>query len=294
MPFTELSAEDEIRAAVRRIVKLAVEVWRFARLEREMIKASMPETFDNERPEEGFWLPQSFDHSAYPVNAVKPIFESSPGANQLLLRVFPVIRREPIHQGFRLREKEADDEGCVYSRGIALYHDSPPVLARLAEMKRSSGPLSPPDNDATSTTGMPQEAAVPRLQPTMIDLPPINTPAPLPGSAWTPPSPNQTPPPLLSQRRGKSPPSPLFPAVGEIDGLDDRHQHPQSPKTSRSNTSHSQRPLSVNASWQSNDGESVKERQVVEVGRSRYEERNGYSPVNNGRREHNIPLGRAY
>jgi hypothetical protein len=269
MPFTESSAEEAIRAAIRRIVKLAVEVWRFARLEREMIEASMPETFSEEGGEEGFWLPQTFDHSAYPVNAVKPVFEKQHGAKQLLLTVFPIIRREPMHQCFRLSEKEIDDQGCVYSPGIALYHDSPPVLARLAELRRPSGPLPLSYGNATYIAGEPQEAAVPRLQPTSVDLPPINTPAPLPEPTWP------------SQRRSKSPPSPLFAAVGEIDSLNDRYQHPQSPKTSRSNTANSHRylddrPPSASGSWPSTDSESVKDKEFVEVGRSRYEGRNGY------------------
>jgi hypothetical protein len=277
MPFAEPSAEEDIRLAIRRIVKLGVEVWRFARLEREMIEASMPEIFSEEGEEDGFWQPQPFDSAAYPVNAVKPVFENQQGMKQLLLRVFPMIRREPIHQCFRVKDHEMDDEGCVYSPGMALYSDSPPVLARLAELRRSSGSVL--QNPFSDSHAIDHEMAMPRLQPTSMDLPPINTPAPLPPSTWQSPSPGLSTP--LRQRRSKSPPSPLFAAVGEIDSLNNRYQYPQSPIISRTGTVNSHRhgedrPISSATSWPSSGAESPKE--VVEVGRSRYEGRDGYNP----------------
>lgn len=273
MPFIEASAEDAVRAAIRPIVKLAVEVWRYARLEREMIEASMPDTSGEENREEGFWVPQSFDHSIYPASAVQPV-ENQHGANRILLRVFPILRREPIHQSFRLSDKEVGDNGCVYSRGMALYHDSPPVLAQFAESRRYSGPPSPIGNNPTIIQE-PQAVAVPRLHPTLVDLLPINTPAPLPESAWPPPSPGQSPPP--QQRRSTSPPTPLFRAVGEIDGLEDRAQAPLFSRistidTASNNILHKASMLS----WQTWEGENP-DKEVVEVDKSRYEAKNGYS-----------------
>lgn len=116
--ITVFSAEaqertDELRAAVRRIVKLAVETWRYARLEREKVEAFMPPVGEQSGQEEGvgLWLPYSVDGSDG---------EEKKLAN-MLLRIFPVIRRERVQESFWFTDKDRHDRGCVYSKGCALY-----------------------------------------------------------------------------------------------------------------------------------------------------------------------------
>ncbi|KAE9974399.1 hypothetical protein BLS_003138 [Venturia inaequalis] len=272
MPFTEASAEEAVRAAVRPIVKLAVEVWRYARLEREAIGASMLETTAEEIAEDGLWVPPSFVHSSYPANTVKPVFQH--GSKQLLLKIFPIIRREPIHQCFRQSEADMEDDGCLYSSGIALYKNSPPVLARLAELRRGSGPPSP--SESLTFIGELKEAVAPRLQPTSDYLSPNNFPAPYPPPLTTP-----CPSPALHPRT--SPPTPLFRAVGEINGQDNRSERSISPALRRRDTP-SLGTLHHNASilsWQTWEGPNphLEKEKEAEVGRSKYESKNGFSPA---------------
>lgn len=281
MPFTEASAEEAVRAAVRPIVKLAVEVWRYARLEREAIGASMQETIIEESAEEGLWVPQSFDHSSYPANAVKPVFRH--GSKQLLLKIFPIIRREPIHHCFRQSETDMEDDGCLYSPGIALYKDSPPVVARLAELRGGSGPPSP--TESLTFIGELKEAVAPRRQPSSVYLPSDNAPSPLQDAPYPPPLVTPCPSPALPPRT--SPPTPLFRAVGEIDGQDNRSERSISPVMRRTGTP-SMGTLHPNASilsWQTWEGpnphkEKEKEKEKeVEASRSNYDGKNGYSPA---------------
>jgi hypothetical protein len=118
---TESEAKaDEIRGSVRKIVKLAVETWRYARLEREMIEAFMPAAGVEASPdgERGLWLPYDIEGS------LDPGADKIQKANKkMLLRLFPVIRRESVQEGFRFTKKDCNDNGCIYSKGWALYRD---------------------------------------------------------------------------------------------------------------------------------------------------------------------------
>jgi hypothetical protein len=106
---------DELRAAVRKTVKLAVETWRYARLEREKIEAVMPSVDDDLAVEEteSFWA--SWDLGDNNDASFKQPMD------QLLLRVFPIFKREPVQECFWVTEKDGSDRGCVYSHGWALY-----------------------------------------------------------------------------------------------------------------------------------------------------------------------------
>ncbi|QDS68261.1 hypothetical protein FKW77_010625 [Venturia effusa] len=280
MPFTA-GAEEVVKAAVRPIVKLAVEVWRYARLEREVIGASLPEIASHENVEEGLWLPQTFDQSSYPVSTVEPVVQHGP--KQLLLKVFPVIRREPIHQCFRQSNADMEDDGCLYSPGMALYKNSPPVLARLAELRRSSRSHSP--TEGPTFIGELKEAVAPRRQPSSEYLPPDDIPAPKHEESYPPPLETPCPSPALPPRT--SPPTPLFRAVGEIDAIDNRSERSVSPALRRTSTPsvgmhhHNASVLS----WQTWEGpnpnlEQEKEKQKeVEVGKIKYDGKHGYSPA---------------
>ncbi|KAI9819498.1 MAG: hypothetical protein M1827_006946 [Pycnora praestabilis] len=150
--FTDTKQMEMIYAAVRRIVKIAAETWRLARLEREMITARMPAAED-EKEISADW--PAFDG----VSQNEPEAAQIGGATSRkpLLRLLPIISREPIHDDFRLDEDE-NDNGCIYSRGLALYSDSALILERMHELapnsksssdslaqkpQRSAAPLSP-------------------------------------------------------------------------------------------------------------------------------------------------------
>jgi hypothetical protein len=122
LPLTSESLEktDDIRSAVKRIVKLAVETWRYAKLERERIEAVLPPVGEASSADDGkeFWF--SFTGQE---DAGAGASHHGNGSRTLLLRVFPVIHREPVQEVFRLPENDCNDKGCVYNKGWALYAD---------------------------------------------------------------------------------------------------------------------------------------------------------------------------
>jgi serine/arginine repetitive matrix protein 2 len=133
--FADPREEEGIKVAVKRIVKLSAETWRFARLEREMITAVMPALHDEDHQFTGsqYW-------PAYkPDDATGSPMDTSPTDSQptLLLRIFPVVFREPKHENFQING-EPRDEGCVLHHGLALY--SEPVITRLEELKSAGLP----------------------------------------------------------------------------------------------------------------------------------------------------------
>ncbi|KAF2836341.1 hypothetical protein M501DRAFT_905726, partial [Patellaria atrata CBS 101060] len=127
--FTDPNELEKIRVAIRRIVKLAAETWRYARLEREMITARMP-AIDAvlEGENESFWPAHEADLTAL------SLAEDAPSERKLLLRLLPVIEREPIHESYQITPEDENDTGCIYSHGLALYSDSPAVQARLRDL----------------------------------------------------------------------------------------------------------------------------------------------------------------
>ncbi|KAF2400497.1 hypothetical protein EJ06DRAFT_432786 [Trichodelitschia bisporula] len=161
-PWADSTEDDDatLRAAVRRIVKLAAETWRYARLERELIVARLPpaEVISEEDFDAAFWPAQPFNTDPYPVSNMVSMFESTaPSSEQrrVLLRILPVIRREPVHVSLQFEAADEHDTGAVYSHGLALYSDAAPVRARAVEMRRASmhappvrAPPAAPANEA--------------------------------------------------------------------------------------------------------------------------------------------------
>lgn len=158
--FANPSQMEHITMAVRRIVKIAAETWRYARLEREMVTATMtaaehPENFDGAAPSE----------------------DLSQGAPpEVLLPILPFIGREPAHQELR-SVANRDDTGCVYSRGAALFSDSPVILARLAEIGEHDAVAQQPQDAAMEEPGSPRgpddhtiHSPVPPLSPLIIPV----------------------------------------------------------------------------------------------------------------------------
>lgn len=140
--FADPREEEGIKIAVKRIVKLAAETWRFARLEREMISATMPALTDAEHHFTGpeYW--PSYDSYKPEGTLIGSFVGTSPTSDeqpQLLLRLFPVIWREAKHENFHV-DGEKPDEGSVYHHGLALYDDAEPVVQRMEELKSAGLP----------------------------------------------------------------------------------------------------------------------------------------------------------
>ncbi|KAF2013178.1 hypothetical protein BU24DRAFT_231709 [Aaosphaeria arxii CBS 175.79] len=142
--FADPREEEAIKIAVRRIVKLAAETWRFARLEREMITATMPAVYDQDHEFAGpdYWSAHKTEDTPIASLAGTAVPDERP---KLLLRIFPVIHREPKHENLRAAD-EPPDEGCIYHHGLALYDDAKAVETRREEIKQAAynpTPLSP-------------------------------------------------------------------------------------------------------------------------------------------------------
>lgn len=120
---------DPLLTGVRKIVKIAAETWRLARVERELVLATFPvpdaddESLNDEWKEYG--VPEK-DGDGGP--------KQDGSSRHVILGTFPQIVREAAHEDF------ADDvhkaNRCVYSCGTVLYSDSPVVLARLEELAK--------------------------------------------------------------------------------------------------------------------------------------------------------------
>ncbi|KAJ4288193.1 hypothetical protein N0V90_012210 [Kalmusia sp. IMI 367209] len=203
--FADPKEEEGIKIAVKRIVKLAAETWRFARLEREMISATMPAVHDEEHEFIGpeFW--PSHNPEGTPIPSLVGTTAPSDEKPKLLLRLFPVIYREPKHENFRDSENEKPDEGCIYHYGLALYDDAEPVVQRAEELKAA---------------GLPPTTAA---SPTAADFPPPLLPAP---RTSLPPT------PILEKAsvRSKSPP-PEF--TKDVDRVSVRPTSPTSIKSGK-------------------------------------------------------------
>ena len=186
--FADPKEEEGIRIAVRRIVKLAAETWRFARLEREMIAATMPAVHDDKHAFAGpeYWPPYKADDTPITSLAGTAIVDEPP---KLLLRLFPVIHREPKHENFRISDDEQPDEGCIYHHGLALYDDAKPVENRREELKAAGLPpitnpsptaadfpppiIPPPRNPPPPTPDVGAESPIKSLPPASPPVSPI-------------------------------------------------------------------------------------------------------------------------
>lgn len=117
-----------ITLCVQRIVKSAAEVWRFARIERELIKAFMTEV---DTPDSD-WPQPEFDSTTHiETNSERDAAKSG----QLILCLLPHIEREPVHESFLPESNKPDNGPCIYLQGRALYSDSAAVLARQRELE---------------------------------------------------------------------------------------------------------------------------------------------------------------
>lgn len=140
--FTDLKHLDSLLTGVRKIVKLAAETWRHARVERELVLAAFPAP-DAAGASNEEWQ----EHG---VTKETNTSQTSDASRHVVLRTFPRILREAAHEDFASGERASS---CIYSPGEVLYSDSPIVMARLQELAKKSetvvvpedGQLSPPE-----------------------------------------------------------------------------------------------------------------------------------------------------
>jgi hypothetical protein len=147
-PFADPRRKELITIAVTRIVKRAAETWRYARLEREMISARMPAAEDIADDEEVKWPAESYEGKDYPKGTSLADTERP----RVLLRLLPIITREPVHEVFQTDANEPDT-GAVYLSGLALYSDAAPVLGRIHEINSKSLNVSQIDTSSSLERG---------------------------------------------------------------------------------------------------------------------------------------------
>ena len=122
--LTSAGEHQSLMAAVQSVVKAAAEIWRYARVERDLIKASWPSPAEQDN---NVW------HEICRTNAE---IDQADGISDesLLLRVTPHIIRETHLDEFSSEEDRARSTQCIFLQGCALYGDSPVLHARLDEM----------------------------------------------------------------------------------------------------------------------------------------------------------------
>lgn len=161
--FAEPSSLDLIYAGVRKIVKIAVETWRYARLEREMISAQMPPAEDPVGTGDEW---HCRDH--------KDADQTDPAGHprQTLLRLLPSISREPIHESLRAEDQQSD-QGQLYCRGVTLCSQCPAVQTRRQELQAKTAaapepPVAPVEAAGASPSSLPpgQGSSEPNVTPT--------------------------------------------------------------------------------------------------------------------------------
>ena len=119
---------DSLLISVRKIVKLAAETWRLARVERELILASLPAP-DTDAVSNDDW-------EEYGTPKEGSLSSKEDPTRHVILRTFPRILREAAHEDFAGEEEKFSP--CTYSRGCVLYSDSPVVMARLQELSKKT------------------------------------------------------------------------------------------------------------------------------------------------------------
>jgi hypothetical protein len=199
--FADPREEEGIKIAVKRIVKLAAETWRFARLEREMINATMPALLDEEHQFTGpeFWPAyESYKPEGTLIGSLADTSPASGNQPQLLLRLFPVIWRESKHENFHI-DGEKPDEGCIFHHGLALYDDAEPVVQRMEELKSAGLPSYTTTTPTIAENGkfpppiVPPPREAPPHPPTMAEKDDRSTTRTVPQSSTE--SVRKTPPP---------------------------------------------------------------------------------------------------
>lgn len=121
--FADPKHLDSLVTSVRKIVKLAAETWRHARVERELILAAFPAPDADAESNDG-WVEY----------AVSPSKTHATELGHVVLRTFPRIIREPAHEDFATEEERGTC--CVYAQGTVLRSNSHVILERKQELEK--------------------------------------------------------------------------------------------------------------------------------------------------------------
>jgi hypothetical protein len=127
-PFADPKKMDIVTSGITRIVKYAVETWRYARMERELITASMDDGGEDAANPE-YWTAHEWDLTSSSSSAPSKREDD----RQVVMILLPVFMREGTLPSLH-RPTAALDQGMVYSKGVALYSDCAPVLQRKREL----------------------------------------------------------------------------------------------------------------------------------------------------------------
>ena len=119
--FTDEDGWPSLTLSVQFVVKAAVELWRYAKLERELVTASMPSATGLRGDE---WL--DIDHTSSQVGRD---FERI-----LVLCVTPHVARDAVHKEYLLPQERSEIMPLTFLPGQALYHDSEVVAKRRREL----------------------------------------------------------------------------------------------------------------------------------------------------------------
>jgi hypothetical protein len=152
--FADPKHLDSLLTSVRKIVKLAAETWRHARVERELVLATFPAP-DADTAFNDEWV-------EYAAKDQKD--SSKEPTRHVVLRTFPRIIREAAHEDFSSGEERANN--CIYSPGVVLYSDSPVIMGRLQEFAKKSPGVS--DSRRSSRPG---NRSIEKLAPLNVSSP---------------------------------------------------------------------------------------------------------------------------
>lgn len=131
-PFADVQKMDIITSGITRIVKYAVETWRYARMEREIITA----TIRMDGLDDDFW--ETNDYTKMAPYSTDPDLSfvrllTVPGRRTPLFTTLPVFYREGILPSLHRPTKQLDN-GLVFTKGVVLYSDCMPVMHRKYEL----------------------------------------------------------------------------------------------------------------------------------------------------------------
>lgn len=133
-PFTKPSRLESVVIAVRKIVKLAAETWRLARVERELITATTMSSSQDTAPTDEVRSEFQYDHAEESDTPTEGARGQAQPNRRALLHTLPRIVREARHEDLLSEDDKEKATACVYLPGVVLYTDSPSVIRRREEL----------------------------------------------------------------------------------------------------------------------------------------------------------------
>lgn len=120
--FTDQEEWPSLALRVRFVVKTAAELWRFARLERELVTVSMPGDVDVD-------VVKDTGHEMDLVSTLA----GGKIERTLVLGVTPHISRDAVHEACPQQDR-SDNGPLVFLHGFALHNDSELIVTRYREI----------------------------------------------------------------------------------------------------------------------------------------------------------------